>query len=1029
MRAAASLLSSARSVEGLGALVEASGLATTPVGLETAAVDALGVCGADVRMAAGPGAIRVLLLRSRGEAPLREFLHRAATGLAHRAPHVLWLLAACNAHGSQAALTGWSRVGRSMRFAYFGWETAHVVDSDAETLCALTSIRADEDVLRHGRCVDVLGRDALTRRFYRLLEAHVCALAGSAPATSSAADAREVALLYVSRLLFLCFLEAKGWLDGDRSFMANHYDRCVREGGGFHRRVLLPLFFGTLNTPRSARASVARSFGQVPFLNGGLFSPAAVERRVRSWRFPDDQIGALFEELFQRFRFVAREDSATWSEAAVDPEMLGRAFESLMASTERKSAGVFYTPHPLVAIVADHALASVSGGDRERLRDIRVLDPACGSGAFLVYVLERLADLRRHAGEDGSVASLRRRVLARSIFGVDRNPTAVWLCELRLWLSVVIESEEADPLRVPALPNLDRNIRVGDALAGRGFERGPGAVDGSRRMVLLRDRYMRATGKRKQTLARALDLEERRRALHRLEREIDRSRHERAEYLALLRSRDLFGDRPARTSDQRRDAVRHRDTLRDLRSERRRLIDGGALPFFFGASFADAQAAGGFDVVLGNPPWVRLHRIPEKLRQQFKRTYEVYRAAAWQTGARSAGVSPGFAAQVDLAALFVERSLGVLRPGGTLALLLPVKLWHSLAAGGVRSLVLRSGGPRRLEDLSASKHTFDAAVYPSLLVADGGARAVVSLAVHRDGRALEWEMPTNGLPFDDSPGAPWIILPRDARDAFDRLRAAGPPLATTPFGAPRLGVKSGCNAAFVVRVQHTSRELATVVDGDGEEGKVELDLLRPALRGNGVSPWTRGACDEWMLWTHDERGPLARLPDHARAWLRRRYGELATRSDATRSRRWWSLFRTDAADRSLPRVVWADFGVRPRALVLARGDSAVPLNSCYVVRCTDDDDAWALATLLNSPPVAAWLNALAEPARGGYRRYLGWTVGQLPIPRNWVRARELLASMAATARSGNASDDDLTSAVLRAYELRSGDMDALLSFR
>ena len=86
------------------------------------------------------------------------------------------------------------------------------------------------------------------------------------------------------------------------------------------------------------------------------------------------------------------------------------------------------------------------------LRSIRVLDPACGSGAFLVHALERIASMRLECGEDAPIAEVRRRVLMTSIFGVDLNPTAVWLCELRLWLSIVIESADGDPVHLPRHP-------------------------------------------------------------------------------------------------------------------------------------------------------------------------------------------------------------------------------------------------------------------------------------------------------------------------------------------------------------------------------------------------------------------------------------------------------------------------------------------------------------------------------------------------------------------------------------------------
>jgi hypothetical protein len=108
---------------------------------------------------------------------------------------------------------------------------------------------------------------------------------------------------------------------------------------------------------------------------------------------------------------------------------------------------------------------------------------------------------------------------------------------------------------------------------------------------------------------------------------------------------------------------------------------------------------------------------------------------------------------------------------------------------------------------------------------------------------------------------------------------------------------------------------------------------------------------------------------------------------------WWSLFRTPSARCDRARVVWADVAREPRVHVLSPGDSTVALNSCYLVPCSVHNDAKALAALLRSPVCAAWLNAIAEPARGGYRRYLAWTMALLPVPRDWRAARRALARL------------------------------------
>jgi len=190
-----------------------------------------------------------------------------------------------------------------------------------------------------------------------------------------------------------------------------------------------------------------------------------------------------------------------------------------------------------------------------------------------------------------------------------------------------------------------------------------------------------------------------------------------------------------------------------------------------------------------------------------------------------------------------------------------------------------------------------------------------------------------------------------------------------------------------------------------------------------VAAWRAIPTDEQIVWPCDVRGePLPELPPLAEHWLRHWKRRLMARTDARRSRAWWSLFRTEGAAADAPRVVWADFGRRPRALVLATGHPAVPLNTCYVARCPTLDDARALAAILNSSIAAAWLHVLAEPARGNFRRYLGWTMARLPLPRDWPRARRLLAPRVAELEQRLDLDDippaELTRAVLRAYGLQ-----------
>jgi len=1068
LRDAAALLAAASSIDALLPLATTLGFEPVALPIDSDTRAALGIPSdvADARIVRGPGALRALLLVTHSTVPLRTFLGAVASALTTRTGSVLWLLIAASDSG-ETGLACWPAGTRPPRLTALVARRARVVASDADALRALQAAAGDDDLLVHTRWCELLGREALSRRFYRTLEERVGDLATSLHRTPDEASA-ELALLAASRLLFLSFLEAKGWLDGDRAFLANQFDRCMATGGAFHRRVLLPLWFGTLNTPIRKRARAARSFGAVPFLNGGLFGKTALERRHSRAHLTDESLGRFFSEVLGAYRFTAREEQEQWSEAAIDPEMLGRAFESLMASRERRVSGAFYTPQSLVAHVASSALAyrlrsagltedgivsALGGGPlddadvvalRLELSTLTVLDPACGSGAFLVYLLERVADLHRVAGDGRPVADVRRQVLARCIHGVDINPTAVWLCELRLWLSVVIESTETRMHAVPPLPNLDCNVRVGDALAGDGFAEPPALVGPPATLARLRDRYTRATGARKAPLRRALDREERRRALVALDRQLSSLQATRRERLIALRSRDLFGERDRSRSSTRAETAELRRRAAALRGERLRIADGGALPFAFASHFGHVHAMGGFGLVVANPPWVRLHNIPSASRASLRARFRVFRDAAWSAGALGARAGAGFGAQVDLSALFTERSVALAAPDGIIALIVPAKLWRSLAGGGVRSLLSTTTRVLLVEDWADAPSTFDAAVYPSVVVVaresghappardSGHASPTHELraVVRRRTLDVQWTTPRPCVRFDaDDAASPWLLLPPPVRRAFDELRARGRPLSESALGQPTLGVKCGCNDAFTVEMLSLEPEHARV-SHQGRSGVVERSLLRPLLRGEAVSAWQTRATASAIIWTHDLGGaPLRALPVHTARWLGRWRSRLSARTDLRGSRAWWSLFRTEGAGCGQARVVWSDFGRAPRAAILPAGDPTVPLNSCYVLPCPDPIDALAFAALLNSALAAAWLNAIAEPARGGWHRYLGWTVALLPIPRDWSRARGILAPIAERALLGSApSETALLEAACLAYRVTHDDVAPLLAW-
>ena len=859
------------------------------------------------------------------------------------------------------------------------------------------------------RVGDVLATEGVTPRFFRAFRQTLDRLADRLSAPHARADRHDLALTALTRVLFLYFVQSKGWLDGDHRYLPRLLQDALTRRLHFHRVFLHPLCFGVLNRPVASRGSRARSLGRVPFLNGGLFEPTALERRHGPAVWNNADWRDAFDDLFERFHFSVREDDAA---ELVAPDMLGRVFEGVMDPTERRTSGSYYTPAALVRDIvraglevtlvsrlglgAAAAARWIHEGIAPRpvpdVRTLTVLDPAAGSGAFLLGALGELVALRCAAGE-GPTLAVKRDVLAHSLFGVDLTPAAVRLTELRLWLALVADDDTADQCDLSAvapLPNLGGHVRQGDALldplalaASLGGRGGGLRIAGpeARRLGAARRTLFDLAGPAKRAaqteLARAEAALARRlfaQAAAGLEAAI-------GEALTAAKDRDLFGRRRGLGPPERLWLSRARASLRDVRAAARKLERDGAVPFFsFEAHFADIAQRGGFDVVAGNPPWVRAERLPARVRETLAARYSCWRPA---------GSGTGFAHLPDLAVAFTERALELVRPGGVVALLVPAKLASSGYAERLRQHLSHRAQiacAARLTEPAA--RAFAAAVYPMALVA---ARADAT-GLERTATALGPKPAAPGVPqrLLQAPG-PWILVP-DADRIARRLRAAFPTVGDR--WTPQLGVKTGADALFLV-----------VAPSPG---------TRPAVRGRDLGAWR---CDPrlHLLWTHDSDGrPLPRLPSAMAARLAPHADRLRRRADY-RTGAAWQLFRTGLA-RAQHRVLWPDLGRRLAAAVPEA--AVVPLNTVYGIVTRDRDDALALAALLNSRWLTALARLVADPARGGFHRFNAHVVRDLPMP---VAGSPVWAALAALGDRRESADD----AVADSFELDTRDRRAL----
>ena len=866
------------------------------------------------------------------------------------------------------------------------------------------------------RVQELLATEIVGERFYASFRLVLDRMAASFGKVATPRDRRLAALLSLTRVLFLYFVQAKGWLDNKSDYLRSLLDDALAANKHFHSESLNPLFFETLNRPIAARKGVSH-LGQIPYLNGGLFQAHPVERKLRP-SFANALWRDAFEGLFDKFRFCVREADEV---DAIAPDMLGRVFERVMETDARHDTGTFYTPERVVREIVIAAIETALMGNgrltsdhvsrivraqpieqelrataRDQLRRLRILDPAVGSGAFLLGALEELGRMHRALRSDRSGTrqlDLRRRILHENLFGVDINPVAVRLAELRLWLAVIADDPCSEIDAIEPLPNLDGLVRQGDSLldpiaAASMFAMRPltPTQSGTRRVFHARTKIFAARGKQQQTAGRQLYEAEEGLARELLERALANTEHAIKDLTAAARGRDLFGRRSGLTSQQQR-------IYRMMRAHRKTLkrvlvaVGEGAIPFFsYEIHMPDIMRNGGFSVVIGNPPWVRAERLPAATRRTLKERFSWWRGVAGK----------GYAHLPDLSIAFLQRALELTKAGGSVGFLMPSKLTTSGYAQTTRSSLVSETTVQylhRVPDQEAAQ--FGATTYPLAIILKNespDAKHQVRLGFNSDSRVKQRSL---------HPTGPWILVPDRARRALDDLRNAGTPLGVV--APPALGVKTGADAIFVGETLEASRSVSTVRFGS-TVAAIESTLLRPVIRGRDIRRF-KATSTKVVLWGYDAHGdPLERLPPLAAVYIASHRRALVARADYGGGPL-WTLFRLGTAG-ATHRVIWPDITKTATAVLLnytaTRAGAAIPLNSCYVSVAPDRDTGLAICAVMNSTLIRALVFATADEARGGYRRVNARIASQVPVPP--LDASRQLIRMSAGMQKGDTFD-------------------------
>lgn len=451
----------------------------------------------------------------------------------------------------------------------------------------------------------------------------------------------------MGRIVFLYFLQSKGWLAGNLHYMHDlFYDASDEVKGDFLDKVLEPMFFGLLNTKPEDRSSAPLVNGvgvkyipnadEIPYLNGGLFQQEKIDE-VESV-FPAGMFQSLFD-FFDSYNFTIDENDPNDAEVGVDPEMLGKIFENLLE--DNKDKGAFYTPKEIVrymcqesltaylqtgiddAEVKEHIANFVKTNDVEelggasselamsidqKLIDVKICDPAIGSGAFPMGLLRELYACRKSIEifEEDNAADIKRHIIQNNIYGVDIEKGAVDIARLRFWLALIIDEKEPMPL-----PNLDFKIMQGNSLleSYKGVD-----LDVTSKKL--------KTGKDTKKTRGVLSLGFEETDVQKIIQDLVKS------YFSIT-DHTLRAQRRQQIDKYVKDYIK---VCAEGNHEVQDAVDELEIPndqfFLWHTYFADVFEKGGFDIVIGNPPYVNVEGISVEDKKIYKDTFTCFEKRA-----------------------------------------------------------------------------------------------------------------------------------------------------------------------------------------------------------------------------------------------------------------------------------------------------------------------------------------------------------------------------------------------------------------
>lgn len=566
----------------------------------------------------------------------------------------------------------------------------------------------------------VNSKDGSTIRQYSLLTAV------KPPSSSSDLDVRLFCINFMNRILFIKFLEDKGLIENNLLLNLWQEYSTIRSKIilSFYKLYLQPLFFEVFNTPIKDRSSEIKRishYNGIPYLNGGLFRKSI--KNEKDFDIENDILEKIILEFLPNYDFTIS------GEKGLDPDILGNIFEKTinyitkLGTQRQKALGAYYTPDDVTNFICDSTIypylmkkikdAFLASGWKESelreysnldfflsnlprntsdirralevVRGITVLDPACGSGHFLTTALKELVYIKesliKAIGEEANLYSIKRETIGQNLFGVDIEGPAVEIAKLRLWLSLIEDMDIKDKEHIQTLPNIEFNIMQGDSLVGWINEKGQKFIS-----KLIDDEQVK-TSLEGLDLAYSTD-EDKHHIVEKAKEDFDTYDTEKilASYTALRSIYPLENPLKAKKLGVLLERIRksiyefitqnYSTYLNEILmpNKKRKLskkpditIRELAAAFHWGVDF-HLILKQGFDVIIGNPPYIEKSKLPETTRK----------VLSLYTTEDSGNTH----------AYFYERSLSLLKKGGYCGLIVPISSVATDRMASLQNLLL-----------------------------------------------------------------------------------------------------------------------------------------------------------------------------------------------------------------------------------------------------------------------------------------------------------------------------------------------------